>query len=107
MGITFFFFKHKFQRTELWQFVTVLGGDNWWFYRTLRFRSAFSLLEEALYHVQYIRRAPGQQSEDLDSSQASLPMKPCLQPQFSQMENKHNGTSDLSAKTVKEGSILI
>lgn len=33
-------------------------------------------------------------------------MKPFLKPRFFQMENKDNGTSDLSAKTVKEGSAL-
>ena len=33
MDFFFFFFlrKHKFQETELGQFMTVLGGDNWWF----------------------------------------------------------------------------
>lgn len=60
----------------MWQFVLVLGGDNWWFYRTQRFRGAFLLREEISHYVRDIKRAPGQRSEALDPSQASLPRKP-------------------------------
>ena len=54
----------------MWQLLTAVGGDNGQFYRMLGFRGAFLLVQI------FITRAPGQHSEDLDSSQAVLPMKP-------------------------------
>lgn len=76
------------------------------FYRMLGFRGDFLPVQI------FIRRAPGQHSEDLDFSQAILPMKP-VPTHFLSLSlifsngNKDSGTSDLSAKTVKGGSIVI